>query len=128
MARLDINDWGQWQKALDESGYDAAKVANRLGVSRRQLYRYTMAAFGRGPQEWLYDLRLVAAGQMLVECRSVKRVAFGLGFKQISHFSREFKLFYGVPPTVFLAWVDRQKSDGFGRLNQNFKPRAHSGQ
>jgi AraC-like DNA-binding protein len=126
MARLDIKDWGRWQKAAEESGYHAAKIASDLGVSRRQLYRYTIAVFGRGPQEWLHDLRLLAAGQMLRDCRSAKRVALDLGFKQISHFSREFKLFYGLTPTAFLAWADGQKSSAVGYAVQTSgQPRRH---
>jgi hypothetical protein len=43
----------------------------------------------------------------------VKTVAFRLGFKQVSHFSREFKLQYGVSPTDFLVWSSGQPSPGF---------------
>jgi AraC-like DNA-binding protein len=31
----------------------------------------------------------------------VKEVAFALGYKQVSHFSRQFKQFHGVSPGDF---------------------------
>jgi len=34
---------------------------------------------------------------------SVKRVAYEIGFKQLSHFSRNFKQRHGLPPTTFIA-------------------------
>lgn len=109
MARINTKDLSSWHKAAEESGYHAGKVAISLGISRRQLHRYTLATFGRSPQEWLNDARLMAAGQMLMQTRYAKRVALDLGFKQLSHFSREFKRFYGVTPTTFLTWADSQE-------------------
>jgi AraC-like DNA-binding protein len=107
MARLNIHDQSAWSRIAAQSEYQAAQFANNIGVSRRQLYRYTMAAFGHRPQQWLNILRLTKAAPLLKKRRSAKQVASELGFKQLSHFSREFKLFYGVPPTVFLDRVDR---------------------
>ena len=39
---------------------------------------------------------------MLKAYRPVKVVAFDLGFKQVSHFSREFKRYHGLSPKAFL--------------------------
>ena len=47
----------------------------------------------------------MAAGEKLKILRSVKQVAFEYGFKQVSHFSREFKLCFGVPPLAFLTLI-----------------------
>lgn len=66
MPRINIKDMSLWHKAAEQSGYDAGKVAVRLGISRRQLYRYTIYTFGRSPKEWLNDVRLMPAGRMSV--------------------------------------------------------------
>jgi len=100
----------QWLKMAEESTYSALVMSKNLEVSPRQLRRYTHTRFGRSPQDWLNEQRLIRAGQMLKKVRMVKTVAFQLGFKQVSHFSREFKLRYGVPPTDFLVWSNGQRN------------------
>lgn len=72
-------------------------------VSPRHLRRYFHRNFGRSTQAWLDERRMHAAGPMLRRVRSVKEVAFELGFKQTSHFSREFKKFYGINPSTYLG-------------------------
>ena len=79
-----------------------------MGVCPRQLGRYTHATFGNSPQEWLDEQRLIMAVAMLRKNIAVKEVALTLGFKQTSHFSREFKLRYGLSPTAFLLWIKRE--------------------
>lgn len=94
----------------EKSSYSAPAISKKLQISPRQLRRYAQASLGRSPQDWLNEQRLTRAGQMLKKVRMVKTVAFQLGFKQVSHFSREFKLQYGVSPTGFLVWIDGQRN------------------
>jgi len=109
MARLALpSNFQKWLQMAEKSTYNATLLSKKLKVSPRHLCRYTHAFFGRSPQDWLNEQRLVRAGKMLKRLRSVKIVAFQLGFKQVSHFSREFKLQYGISPTVFLLWSERQ--------------------
>ena len=49
--------------------------------------------------QWLKDLRLNQAYQNLLKGKSVKEVAFDHGYKQMSHFSREFKSHFGISPS-----------------------------
>lgn len=107
MARAEIYDWQWWHKMAGATGYSAERLAKEMNISRRQLQRYTQELFGLSPQEWLNQQRLTTAGDLLKQYRSVKLVAFNLGFKQVSHFSREFKSHYGVCPISFLLWHDR---------------------
>jgi AraC-like DNA-binding protein len=108
MGRVDLQNLGQWHKWAWESGFSSAVLSKQLQVSPRQLQRYTRQLFGRSAQDWLDEQRLIAAAGVLKKHRSVKFAAYHVGFKQVSHFSREFKLHYGVTPTGFLEWSDRQ--------------------
>jgi len=94
---------GQWLHVAERSAYSGLMMAKNLGVSQRQLRRYARACLGCSLQNWLDEQRLIRASQMLKKVRLVKAVAFQLGFKQVSHFSRKFKLHYGVCPTGYLA-------------------------
>jgi len=88
-----------WEGLAEEASYNAKKLAARCGVSRRQLERFMPQATGKTPQQWLNDLRQQKAFELIASGQSVKEVSIRLGYKQASHFSRDFKRFHGVPPS-----------------------------
>ena len=92
-----------WEGLAEEAGYNAKKLAERCGVSRRQLERFFPRATGKTPQQWLNYLRQQKAYELIASGQSAKEVAIRLGYKQPSHFSREFKRFHGVPPSELLV-------------------------
>src|SRR5437762_2883875 len=106
MARADLQNLGWWLGMAAQSFYRASLLAEALHISRRQLQRDIQELFGRSPQAWLDIERLLIAPGLLQTHRSVKMVAFALGFRQVSHFSRVFKLFYGFTAADFLHWGD----------------------
>jgi AraC-like DNA-binding protein len=100
-SRLDrIRDWSALAKKAE---YDPKNLAKFCSVSLRQLERFAKETFGLTPQAWLKSLRLAEAQNLLRGGLSAKSTAFTLGYKQLSHFSREFKKHAGVPPTAFAA-------------------------
>jgi transcriptional regulator GlxA family with amidase domain len=95
-SRLDrITDWSALGKKAD---YDARILAPLCGVSARHLQRYFKEKFQESPQEWLDKLRLKEAEGLLKSGISIKETAFLLRFKQVPHFSRQFKMFHGRTP------------------------------
>lgn len=102
MTRNCVDEKRLRQWALN-CGFQVAPLAKELGISQRHLQRYTRLLLGRSPQDWLNDQRLILAAQMLKENHLVKVVASELGFKHVSQFSREFKRFHKLSPTMFLA-------------------------
>lgn len=87
-------------------GYKSRELARALGVTQRHLQRLFAAHFGRGPQEWLNEQRLEAAGQMLRRAHAVKEVAYRLGFPSASQLSRDFRNYFGVKPSTLLTQRD----------------------
>jgi len=92
-----------WEGLAEEASYNAKKLAERCGISLRQLERFIPQATGKTPQQWLNYLRQQKASELIASGQSVKEVSIRLGYKQASHFSREFKRFHGVPPSELLA-------------------------
>jgi AraC-like DNA-binding protein len=90
------------------SGFSARALSKALKISPRQFRRHTHDLFGCSPQAWLNQQRLRLAPDLLKQQRCIKIVAFNLGFKLVSHFSREFKLHYGLCPTSFIDREDHQ--------------------
>lgn len=91
-----------------QAGFSARILSRALKVSPRQFRRHTHEFFGCSPQNWLDQQRLRLAPELLKKHRCIKTVAFELGFKRVSHFSREFKSHYGLCPTAFIHWNDCQ--------------------
>ena len=72
-------------------------------VSVRQLERDFDEEMGRTPQDWLNEQRAVAARHLLLEGTELKQILKRLGFKQRSQFSRDFKKYHGISPSMFVS-------------------------
>ena len=82
--------------------YNARNLARHLDISPRQLQRIFAARVACAPQDWLNRQRLLKARAMLLEARSVKEVAYTLGFRRTSQFSRDFRMEFGLVPSKLL--------------------------
>ena len=98
MAKALVEDWKRLAAAAH---YDAKSLAGLCGFSVRQLERDFHQHLGRTPQDWLDERRLKAAQELLLTGQRVKVVALELGFKQVSHFCRQFKLQTNLTPSQF---------------------------
>jgi AraC-like DNA-binding protein len=92
----------QLVQAARVCGYDANRIAGMNKITKRQLERIFRGRLSRTPQSWLNEQRMIDASELLKELRSTKRVAWHLGYKQPSHFCREFKKLHGVTASEFV--------------------------
>jgi len=92
----------KWEALAAESSFRPGKLALRCGVSLRTLQRHFKKHYGKKLSAWMRGVRLNRAYQLLKEGQRLKQVAFDLGYKQMSHFSRDFKGFFGDPPKAYL--------------------------
>lgn len=89
ISRLDrITDW---KSLAERAHYNVGDLAIQCGVTERQLRRYFYARFGVSPRAWMCSERLDKARRLLALDTSVKEVAFALGYKHHSSFSRVFR-------------------------------------
>jgi AraC-like DNA-binding protein len=99
MSRLDaIRDW---EDRARTAGYHAPELARQVGIGEHQLRRYLTGRFGLPSQHWIDHVRIREACRLLMAGEPVKSIAFGLGFKQVSHFCTFFKRACGISPS---AW------------------------
>jgi len=101
MGRLYFTDW-DWDKLAQAAHYNAQELAKLCGISPRQLQRHFRFRFHCSPQNWLNLRRLSVAEGLLLSGDSVKKVALDLGFKQPSHFCRQFKSCKNMTPSQFV--------------------------
>jgi len=96
------------QTLAGNCGYKSRELARALGMTQRHLQRLFAAHFGQGPQEWLNEQRLEAAGRMLRKALAVKEVAYRLGFPSAAQLSRDFRNYFGIRPSQLLLQRDEE--------------------
>jgi len=88
---------------LDDETLDVDELARELGQSRRTLYRRLEEA-GLSPAELILLHRLDRAAALLASGKGkVSEVAYAMGFRSVSHFSRRFRERYGKSPSQVRA-------------------------
>ncbi|MCA1293737.1 AraC family transcriptional regulator [Paenibacillus sp. alder61] len=81
-----------------------AAVTAGLGYSASSCNRMFHQVYGMSPRQYLSALKLKKAKLLLMEpSLSVEAVSARLGYKDIAHFSRQFKRWTGEPPGKFRA-------------------------
>ena len=93
----------QWEALAVQAGYRPSDLAALCQISLRTLERHFQKNYGVTVSQWMRELRLGKAYQTLIQGKSVKEAAFDHGYKQVSHFSREFKNHFGVSPSFLLT-------------------------
>jgi AraC-like DNA-binding protein len=93
----------QWEALAVKAGYRPSDLAALCQISLRTLERHFQKNYGVTVSQWMRELRLGKAYQTLIQGKSVKEAAFDHGYKQVSHFSREFKNHFGVSPSFLLT-------------------------
>ena len=83
---------------------DNKKLAEKMGISERQLFRKVKALVGKSPQKYLRQSRLGQAKQYLEQgrYRTVKETAFAVGYVNGSYFARQFEAEFGAQPYQIL--------------------------
>ncbi len=97
------------QDNLADPTLGPAAIAEAVGISVRHLHRL-FSARGRRVSDWIREQRLERCSADFVDRRfagkSITEVAFSWGFSDSAHFSRCFKLRFGVSPREFRLRVE----------------------
>lgn len=86
---------------LAEAGFNADALAQRMAISRSVLYERLHAVTDKSPARLILDRRLKRGAKLLSEGASVAEVAYGVGFKSVSHFSQRFREHFGQTPSAY---------------------------
>lgn len=87
---------------LGDAGFGVDRLAEEVGLSRRQLGRRLREALDMSPGAFLRELRLGRAAQLLNQASgTVSEVAYAVGYRDPEHFSKQFRKHYGVVPSAY---------------------------
>jgi len=95
------------EKNISDPDLDIDKFATEISISRMQLYRKLAALTDMTVKEFIRDIRLKRAAQLLVQKKmTVSEVAYGVGFRDLSHFRKCFRQQFGMNASEY---IDNQK-------------------
>ena len=87
---------------LSDADISVETLSASLGMSRVQLYKRLTAVTGITPSEFIRNIRLRHAEQLLRKSqRSVSEIAYQVGFNNPRYFSRYFAEMYGLTPSQY---------------------------
>ena len=91
------------EKNMADTELDIETFSKHMGVSRMQMYRKLSALTGMTIKEFIRDIRLKRAAQLLEQKQlNISEVAYATGFKDISTFRKSFKERYGINATGYV--------------------------
>jgi ligand-binding sensor domain-containing protein/signal transduction histidine kinase/DNA-binding response OmpR family regulator len=90
------------EKHIDNPELNIDTFVDSLGVSRMQLYRKLDALTNMTVKEFVNDIRMKRAEQILSEKKvNISEVAYAVGFNDLSYFGKCFKRKYGISASEY---------------------------
>ncbi len=88
---------------IKEPGLSVEFISQHAGLSRAQLYRKLKALTGLSPNDFIRNVKLNKAAEMLMNQKfRVAEVAYHVGFQDINYFGRCFKKRFKCSPTQYV--------------------------
>lgn len=98
------------EKHIDDSDFNVETFSKLVGMSRVSLYNKLKSLTNHSVQEFIFIIRLKRAAQLLKESgMTITEIAYSVGFKDPSHFSKLFKKQFGVSPKFYNT---QEKAEG----------------
>lgn len=92
------------EKNIDDPDFDIESFASEVGVSRMQLYRKMEALTNMTVKEFIRDIRMKRAAQLLEQNKiSVSEIVYQVGFRDLAYFRKCFRELYGMSPSEYAA-------------------------
>lgn len=90
------------EENIANSSFSVEHLAAKLNISRVGLYKRLLALNGHTPSEFIRNIRLRKAAQLLDKSNlSVSEIAYQVGFSNPKQFSKYFKAMYKVLPSIY---------------------------
>ncbi len=92
------------EKYIDDPDFDIERFASEIGASRMQLYRKLEALTNMTVKEFIRDIRIKRAAQLLEQNKlTVSEIVYQVGFRDLAYFRKCFRDQYGVSPSEYAS-------------------------
>jgi signal transduction histidine kinase/DNA-binding response OmpR family regulator len=82
--------------------FGVEQMAERMNLSRAQLFRKLKAISGLSPNEFINDIRLLHAAELIrAKADTLAQICYSVGFNEQSYFAKRFKKKFGVNPSEY---------------------------
>jgi AraC-like DNA-binding protein len=89
---------------MSDGSFCVEKMADAINISRTQLHRKLKALTGMAPGEFIKDIRLKRAAELiLAKTDNISQISYSLGFNDQSYFTKCFKKQFGVAPSEYIS-------------------------
>lgn len=109
LTKSTFADQSRWIALARVSDFRVAKLARHMGISQRQVQRYVKRHFDCTPQQWMQDLRMARACELIEVMHSVKEISYTLGYNHVSTFCHTFKAHHGITCSQYAAKIAARK-------------------
>ena len=93
---------------LDDYTFTVEKMAEEMNLSRTQLLRKVKALTGLSPNDFIKDIRLKHAADMICQkADTITQIGYAVGFNDQSYFTKSFKKQFGVTPSKWNRLSER---------------------
>jgi YesN/AraC family two-component response regulator len=91
------------EQHMDDADFNVETFSSLMGMNRVSLHHKIKSLTNLAPREFFTMIRLKRAGQLLKESGlTITEIAYQVGFKDPSHFSKLFKKQFGMSPKEFI--------------------------
>lgn len=89
------------QKGFLTSRITIIQLSKIIGVNRTYLSNHINTTYGTNFNLWINRMRIEEAKQLIIQSpkRNLAEIAVQIGFTDLAHFSKQFKLQEGVSPS-----------------------------
>ena len=98
------------EKNIANPDFSVEELSRELYISRVGLYKKMLSLTGKSPLEFIRSVRLQRAAQLLEKSRfTIAEIAYEVGFNDPKYFSKFFKSFYNMLPSIYQANKRKQQ-------------------
>ncbi|AYB33132.1 tetratricopeptide repeat protein [Chryseolinea soli] len=96
---------------IADPGFGVEKMADNMHLSRAQLFRKLKAIAGLSPNEFINEIRLQKAAQLILsKADTLTQISYAVGFNEQSYFAKRFRKKFGVAPSEYSKRNATQKA------------------